>query len=782
VLQETRIFRFEGFELDSSHRLLVRDGQPVSLNARTLDVLLYLAEHPQRLVTKDELLQAVWQGSFVEESNLAQHIFLLRRALTAAGAAGSLVVTVPGKGYQFTAAVELVPQPPLAEMVVQGVSSVTRVLVEEETVEEVTGEIAAAPKKISRSLSSGWSWALAGVAAILLLCAGGWLLWCHLHPAVQTPILVVMADFQNATGDPALDRVMDRAIQISIEKSPSLNLLPRSKIDQTLAEMVRKPEAPLTAAVGREICQRNSGQAMLHGVLSRLGSNYVLQMEAEGCATGKQLAVYQATASRDELLAKLDTAAGQIRRQLDKSQASRERYAIPLEHVTTPSLEALRAYSEARSSLDHGDARTAGLLLEHAIALDANFTSAYRALGIIYYNRQDFVQASAYYKRAFDLRDHVTGRERLNIEISYYNGGIRDLESAAREMLLFDQMYPGSSANWVNLCNAYTQLGWYPQAVEAGQKALRLGPNNGLASIVLARALVRANRLDEAKQVAQQAIAGGREQVTTHGILFQIAFAEGDTTAMKTEGEYGLTHGFPLSSLGDLANAAAAGGRLREAEDDLERAHAEALRTGDSDMADSYLLDLAAILAELGQPAQAAATLDRMRGDAGYPSDVARLRVDLGDLAPAQRVLSLDTDFTRYSTIHNHVETPLLRATLALHDHKSAEAVHLLEPARPYQMRSFEVPYLRAQAEAEAGMLDATASDYQLILDNPGVDPTAPEYSLAHLRLARVLALERKIEPARAEYQKFFTAWKNADADLSLLHAARAEFSKLPAK
>lgn len=776
--------KFDGFILIPAERTLLRDGCPVELNARTFDLLVYLATHPQQTLSKDELLSSVWPDAIVEESNLSQHIFLLRKMLASTGSSSKLIATLPGRGYQFVPQVVREPHHPSAmkqadapqSLVYRSVESVTSIVVEEET-----EEIVLAPKTLPNYRSRRWPWMLAGVAATLLLITGGFLYWRHTRPP-KPPILVVMADFQNATGDPALDHVMDRAIQISLEKSPSLNLLPRSKIDQTLAEMVRKPEEPLTAAVGREICQRNSGQAMLHGILSRLGSSYVVQMEAEGCATGRQLALYQATVSRDELLDRLNTAADRIRSQLGKSQASSERYTIPLEHVTTYSLEALRAYSEARASLDHGDARTAGPLLEHAIALDANFTSAYRALGVIYYNRQDFVQASAYYKRAFDLRDRVTGRERLNIEISYYNGGIRDLESAAREMLLFDQMYPGSSANWVNLCNTYTQLGWYPQAVEAGQKALRLGPNNGLASIVLARALVRANRLDEARQVAQQAIAGGREQVTTHGILFQIAFVESDTSAMKTEGEYGLTHGVPLSSLGMLAGAAAAGGRLHKAQDDLERAHEEALRTGDSDMADSYLLNLAVIQAELGQPSQAAAALGRMHGDAGYPGDVARLRVDLGDLAPAQRVLSLNTDFTRYSTIHNHVEIPLLRATLALHDHKPADAVRLLEPARPYQMRDFEVPWLRAQAEAEAGMLDAAAGDYRLILDNPGVDPTAPEYSLAHLRLARVLALEKKIEAARAEYQRFFSAWKDADADLPLLRAARAEFSKLPAK
>jgi DNA-binding winged helix-turn-helix (wHTH) protein/tetratricopeptide (TPR) repeat protein len=786
-MKTDNLFRFGEYEVDAQARTARRHGTPLALNRRAFDVLLYFVQNPGRAISKDELLKSVWADATVDENSLAQSVSVLRRALEEKRGENGYIVTLPGRGYQFVSAVEIVAEedtrlapagatalaaPPGAvdggtELVFQKRTVRTSVITEERA--------ALAPPRQPNPFRSRVAFGL--VLAALLVAA--WLSWLHFRP-VPPPTLVVLADFENSTGDADFDRFLNRAIQIDLEQSPFLSLLSRSKIRETLGEMRRKPGEPFTPTLAREVCERNNGQAMLHGTLSKLGGSYLLMLDAEGCVSGERLGGYKAQVrTREDLLSALDTATGRVRQQLGESTASRERFATPIAQATTASLDALRDYSQGVDSFERGDSKTAEDLLDSAIALDPNFASAYRALGTTNYNRHARVQAAAFYKKAFDLRGATTERERLSIEALYYGGAILDYEAAARTFILFNRIYPGDPGKWGNLCNLYTLMGEYPQAIEAGRQALRLDPKSAFVAEVLARAYLRANNFAEARKLADASVAARKDRWGTHSILFQIAYAQQDEARMKSEGEWGLGHQSVNTALDDLALAAATGGRLHEALDDLERARTEALRSGDADYADACLLDTAYVLAKMEQPERAAESLRQLKGDAGYPDAAAQLRAETGDPAPAQRLLATANPVTERDTIHVYCNLPMVRAALALLAHRPADAVRAIEPARPYQLRDFEVPYLRAQAEAEAGQLDAAARDYRLILDNRGVDPIAPIYSLAHLRLARVLVLQKKPAQAREEYNALFAAWKNADADLPLLVQARKEYRAL---
>ncbi len=780
-MQESRrLFQFEGYEVDPAARSVRRGGQPVPLTPKTFDLLLYLVRHPHQLVTKEELLTAVWAGSFVEEGNLSQHVFLLRKALAGTGQAERIVVTIPGKGYQFTAPVRELPLDVVAAkgsgLVMHASQSITRLVVEEETDDEAPAQrvLADAGRRRGRLV-----WA-AVTAALVSVTVGSFLAWQRLHPAPAGHIDLVLSEIENSTGDPDFDRTLNRALMIDLEQSPFLSLLTPSRIGETLAEMQRKKDEVLTPALALEICERNNAQAILHGAIAKLGSKYLVILGADSCVSGKQIAGYKAEAgSKEEVLGALDTAAGRVRKQLGESAASLERFQTPIAQATTPSLDALRAYSQALERADQGDMKASAGLAERAIALDPNFASAYRTLSIDYYNQADFVQASAFITTAFDLRERTTERERLAIEIAYYAFGVNDYEATIRSMKLFNQIYPNSANNWGNLCNMYTQLGEYPEAIDAGEHAYRIDPHSGFVAEVLARAYKRANRFADAKRVANASVAAGNSHGGIHSILFQVAYAEHDADRIKKEGEWGLSHQHANESLEDLAAAAATGGKLREAVDDFSRSRSEALRGGDRDFADAALLDQASVQVTLNEPARAAETLKQLKGNGGNEGTLAALRAELGDLGAAQRFVAATSESDEKNTIRVYCELPRVRALLAFKAHKPGEAVQVLEPARPYQLRNFTVPYLRAQAETEAGALDAAAADYRLILDNQGVDPIAPEYSLAHLRLARVLVLQKHFDEARIEYRTFFQAWKDADADLAILHDAKREFAQL---
>ncbi|MGC2161765.1 MAG: hypothetical protein WA634_07660, partial [Silvibacterium sp.] len=182
---------------------------------------------------------------------------------------------------------------------------------------------------------------------------------------------------------------------------------------------------------------------------------------------------------------------------------------------------------------------------------------------------------------------------------------------------------------------------------------------------------------------------------------------------------------------------------------------------------------------EFGETTQAAAALKQLHGDGGDPADLAFDEAETGKLGPARRLVATIDPRTEKNTLRVYIDLPLLRAELALKAHKPNEAVQLLDPAQPYQLRDFAIPYLRARAETDAGQFDLAAQDYRLILDNQGVDPLAPAYSLSHLGLARVLVKQKKIAPAYAEYRRFLDLWKNADQNLLILAQARNEYAKL---
>jgi tetratricopeptide (TPR) repeat protein len=637
----------------------------------------------------------------------------------------------------------------------------------------------ALPADAQRRRQGVLRWAAILLPAAALIALALTLAWRHFSP--PPPISdIVLADFTNTTGDTAFDHTLSQALEIDLAQSPFLNLLPRPTVKETLAQMQRKTDEALTPDLAREVCERNNAQAVLYGTIAGFGSKYLLTLAAESCVNGKRVAGYKAeAASKEAVLGALDKAADQMRRQLGESAASLERFGTPIAKATTSSLEALRAYSQALESSDRGDIAVEITLFERAIALDGNFASAYLGLSNSYYNRRDFVQAAAIVRKAYDLRANTTERERLNIEIAYNEYGTWDFEAAIASMKLYNEIYPSDASNWFSLCNMYSALGEYPEAIEAGEHAYRLGPHSGSGAEILARAYRRANRFAEAKRVAAAAIADGKDLWGIHSTLFQIAFAESDKATMKTETDWGITHDQLSQTLTNLGFVAASEGKRRQAIKDFSLARQEAIRSGDSDFADGASLWLAAILFEFEDPGGAAACLKQMKGDGGDPGTLDFFKAELGDPVPAQRLVArIDSSSTR-NTLSLYFDRPMLRALLALKAHKPAEAVAEMEPARKYQMRDYGVPYQRARMEAEAGMLDQAAEDYRLILAHQGIDPIWTDYALSHLRLARVLARQKKVDEARREYRGLLDTWKDADSDLPLLRAAKSELARL---
>lgn len=755
-------------------------GEPVTLTPKTLDLLLYLVAHAERVVTKDELLSSLWPDSFVEESNLSQHVFLLRKVLAGCNLGDRVIVTRPGRGYQFGVQVESfgIDAAPLAtaaggDLLVKAVQTTTTLVVTEET--DPGGALGRLLPGSARGRRSLWI----AAAVVLALGAGtGLLAWIGRPRPVSRK--VVLAQFKNQTGEAVLDDSLQSGLRIDLEQSPYVDLMGHGRIAEILESMSKPADTQVTGDVAREVCERGNYQVLLSGEIARIGTQYLLTLEAASCETGEAVAAEKETVSGEgAVLAAMDALTRRMRRELGESRRQVAEFQVPLAQATTSSLEALRAYSQGLEASDRGDVVAEQGLLQHAIALDPYFASAYKELGVSFYNRGDFLQAAETIQKAYDLRAHTTERERMAIEIAYNTYGTGDWEAAIASLRLYNEIYPNDASSWFALCRLYSQLGEHPQAVEAGEHGYQLAPHSGAGAENLAWAYRRASRFADAKRVAAAAIAEGKERRGIHSTLLQIAFAEHDAAALKTQTDWALAHPQFGPLLEDLGFIAASQGKLREAKADFARSRQEGLRNGDADFADDASLYLAGVLVEYGDPRGAAESLKRMRTTAIDEGTAAYFQADLGDLAPAERQIAKIAASDSKNTLNLYFDLPELRACVDLKQNKPQKAVIDIEPAGKYQLRDLGVPYQRARAEAEAGMLEQAAADYRLILANPGIEPIWPEFTLTHLRLARVLAASKQTAQARLEYQTFLEAWKDGDPDLPLLIAAKREMAAL---
>ncbi|MGA3212255.1 MAG: winged helix-turn-helix domain-containing protein [Terriglobales bacterium] len=788
-LAVSQLYRFDEFVIDLGRRTFARNGESISISPKAFDVLTYLVTNPGRVVTKDELLKAIWPDSFVEEGNLAQHISGLRKAL---GERASDIVTVPGRGYQFAAQVrtespvDLLPEmqaldnrapdpmPAKAEdALVRGAREGAPELNEESLPAPVDGKAMPASRRV---------WPYYALAAVAVLAAAVWAGWRWLRPAAPAEFYkIVVADFTNTTGDATFDNTLKRALEISLEQSPFLDVMSERETVGTLQMMGQKGDTPLGVNVATELCVRSNRQVVLSGGIASVGSSYLLTLEATDCNSGKQLiAAMEQIAAKEKVLGALDVAADRIRRGLGESAKSRGSFQVPILQATTTSLEALKAYSLGQDLIAQGKGGSEALpFFQKAVALDPQFAMAYGALAIDYYNLDEYKLAAQYFQRAFDLSGSVSEREKFILRAHYYDLSQKDLAQAINAYQQWAATYPREWVPWVNIANDWTQLGRYAEAIPAGVRALELEPSRGGNIIynVLTRAYKRANRFAEAKATAQRAVQRGKDSASLHALLFEVAFAEHDQKALSREIKWGQDHGDDWYFVYDWAFAEASLGKYGEAEDLFRKSYEIAERDNLPEVADGVLLDRASMEFHFGFPDVSRATLGRLHKPDPDSPDFAFLSAMMGD-APAQSFLDAHMSGT-HDTLMAYHYVPLVRAALALQHGAPQDAIAALESAAPYEMADFRVQFVRGQAYLQANQPKKAASEYQKILDNPGIDPVNWMYPLAQLGLARARALQNRNSESRGEYDKFFALWKDADPELPVLKKAQLEYAHL---
>jgi DNA-binding winged helix-turn-helix (wHTH) protein/tetratricopeptide (TPR) repeat protein len=800
-----RFYEFGPYVLNPLKRIVLQHGEPVALTPKCFDVLLALVEHAGEVLIKEELMESVWPDTIVEEGNLNRNVSTLRKVLGESPNNHRYIVTVPGRGYRFVAKVREVSEEH-AKLAWQELKGTNLSEALEFPPETAVGKAAARPISVplpsivrpqrpKRILgpASRLLWLAIGVAAgslaLLILFKSGF----RAKPVLSVNDLILIADFSNTTGDPVFDDTLKQALSVQLTQSPYLNILSDARIHAGLQLMTKPQATKLTSELAQDLCQRTGCKTYITGSIASLGNQFVIGLRAINCQTGDFLAQEQVTAkNKESVLKALDEAGTNLRKKLGESLLTVQRFDTPLAEATTPSLEALKAYSLGIKKVQENDI-AAVPFFKRAIEFDPNFASAYEALGVAYYNLGESGLSRENFAKAYEFRERVSEREKYMIAARYYSYVSGDLERAIETYQLWQQAYPRDASAHANLGGLYGAVGQYEKAIDETLEGVRFNPDAGSNYSNLLLSYAALNRLDAAKRAYEQEIARKIEDPVSKANRFGIAFIEGDTGEMdrlmawsvgKPEGEDIL--------LAAKSDAEAFAGHAEKAQEFSRRAVQSALRSFQKETAAQYQMDEALWQAEFGnreiaRQHTAAALALTGNHDTQILASLALART--GDFAQAEKMANDLGNRYPSDTLVNSYWLPAIRGAIEINRNEPTIAIKLLVAATPYELASPQAwsglggplypAYLRGWAYLLLRQGSDAATEFQKLIDNPGFMLACPLRPLAHLGLARAYALQANATKARSAYQGFFNLWKDADPNIPVLKQAKLEYAKL---
>lgn len=780
------IFRFGPYELRVRTRELYKNGTKLRLRAQPFRVLQALLEQGGGIVTRDELRQLLWPGdTFVDfEHGLNNSIKELRAVLSDSAGEPRYIETLPKLGYRLLMPVNIAS----AEVETLDVSQPSK-----------GGSNAAATASestTSRSRQIAWGgWRLALLLAAFGLSAA-LLAKYFFHPnralALREKDTIVLADFENATGEQIFDDALRQGLAAALEQSPYVRVLSDRKTAVILKQMGRSPDDRVTGRTAIELCQRSGSKVMVQGSISSLGTNYLIGLTAIRCDTSDGIAHEQTEAKRKEdAISALGTASIRLREHLGESTLSMQKYNTPLEQATTPSLEALKAYGMAMSALRGGD-RPAIPLFKKAIEFDPGFGMAYGRLAGIYLNLGETELARENALKAFQLQDRLTESERLVIEAWYNIYVTGDLEKAAQLNEIELQNYPASAGVLNDLGNIYFILGRHEKANELFRQSLVLNPNVSITYGNLAGGLLATGRVGEARAVLADA---ENQTLPTDYFLLQVhyweAFVEGNTKEMeRILSQAASVSGARALLLSEQARTEAYFGRFEKSRRLSELAAKLMVNGGEKESAAACLAELALREAEIGDASLARRTVLHALQLARSQTVVtlaALLMAQTGDFQQAQTFVKELNKKYPSDTLIQRYWFPTIRARIELRQGTWSKALETLSAAVPFDLAApptltiitLYPVYVRGEVYIASGDGKRAEAEFSKLIAHPGMVLNFPLAALARLGLARAYAISGDSARAHDSYQKFFELWKGADPTLPILKQAKAEYARL---
>jgi DNA-binding winged helix-turn-helix (wHTH) protein/tetratricopeptide (TPR) repeat protein len=793
-----RFYEFGPFRIDPARELLSRDNEPIPLTSKAFQTLLLLVENSEQVVSKERLMKTLWPETFVEESNLTKHVSMVRKALGQTAQDRGYIVTIPGVGYRFAETVRVISV---------NANGASEGQVGAASIPKEPAAVKAAPRK---------GWPTIAAALIVLIAAGFLTSNLYRRPRTAEPLTekdtVLLVDFLNSTGDIVFDDTLKQALSVSLSQSPFLNVLSENKVTATLNMMARPAARPLTPDLARELCQRAGSKAYIAGSIANLGNQYVVGLKAVNCANGDTLAQEQGSAAaKEKVLDALGIAAARLRTELGESLATVQKFDVPLQQATTPSLEALRAYSLGRKEAGEQGPRVALPYDLHAIQLDPNFAMGYFAAGYDYFILGEVGRASEYYTKAFALSGQASEREKLTIAAAYYQSVTGELEKATQTYKEQIASYPRDSRAHLDLAIVYGQQGQYEDAVATVREAVRLAPDEVASYGVLGYDLLASQRIDEAMQISQQAQARKLDDFVLRQVLYALAFLKNDSRGMEEHAAWFTGKAaVENSGLSLESDTAGYGGHLAVARELTTQSVDSAVRNGHKESAAIWQANAALREAGFGNVGAARKVADDalklLPGGQAVEVETALALAMAGDTV---RAASLAQDLNRRFPLDTQVQAlwlPTIQAQIELDKGHTDAALNHLHATASMDLAAIQFlsnvsclypVYVRGEAYLAAGNGGAAVGEFQKILDHSGITWNCWTGPLGRLGLARAYALEAGVDlastkksgskpadpamldKARNAYREFLMLWKDADPDIPIFQEARAEVAKL---
>ena len=790
--------------------MLSKHGTRIRLQGQPFVILEILLARAGRVVTRDEIRETLWPSdTFVDfEHGLNTSVKKLRQVLCDSADEPSYIETVRGLGYRFIAPVEVELEDTEPPAGLNGAPEENEpVAIASETVVEVPAATTLPLPTAQTPYLNLRKAAVFVLVALVVLLAAGALLYRH-RVNRQTSLTendtVVLADFDNSTGDAIFDETLKTALNLSLRQSPFLNVLPDTKVAKTLQLMTRPAGTKLTPDLARELCRRAGSKAYIAGAIGSLGKQYVLALEAVNCQTGDPLAREQVTAaSRDQVLAELGAAASKLRAKLGESLAGIQKFDTPLPEATTYSLEALQAFSLGRKVLNEKGPAAALPYRQRAIEIDPNFAMGYLVVGDSYRNMSEVGRAREYYAKAFQLREHTSQREKLAILAAYYSVGTGEREKAAQTYQQEIESYPRIDSAYGNLGSVYAEQGLYEKALEVTKEAARLSPDTVSWRENIANNDLALQRFDEARQALREAQARKLDDYILHNALYGVAFLDSDSAAIAEQQRwYASRPEYENFGLALESDTEAYAGHLSKARELTKKAVATAVRADSKENGAIWQANAAVAEAAYGNALEARRSAEKALQLAptsqSVESEAALALAMAGDTKGAK---FLTQDLAQRFPLDDQMRSiwlPSIRAQLALDEKNPVAALSALSAGSPIEfglqtfVNNFSClypTYVRGEAYLASGQGRAASAEFQKIIDHSGIVWNCWTGALANLGVARANALESKtargpdVDAARfralAAYKNFFKLWKDADANIPILKQAKTEYAKL---
>lgn len=646
-----------------------------------------------------------------------------------------------------------------------------------------------------------------GAAVVLLGAAVGGGLWYHAQQShrLTDKDTVVVADFENSTGDAVFDSTLKTALTVALDQSPFVNVMSDAQVQATLKLMTLSADAKLTPDVARELCERAGARAYIGGSIASLGNEYVIGLKAVNCVTGNALAQEQVTAEgKEKVLNAVGDAATKLRGELGESVNTVQKLDVPLEQATTSSLEALQAYSLGQTANSEQGSMASLPYDQRAIQLDPSFAMGYEAVASDYFSMGELARGNEYYAKAFSLRDRASQRENLLISGQYYLNVTGELDKAAEAYQETLAIYPREYRTANDLAIVYGELGRFSDAAAMMQHAQQLNPDFVGAYENGANYQLALQRFDEARRLIGEGERRKLDDFIEHLDLYALGFLQGDGAAMQAQEQWMDSHpqvqNFGLSLAADTMAFA---GHEKQAQD-LTRQAAESAVQADSRESGGVWWENGALReAAFGNGAltrqDVAAGLKLAPTSQSVQVEAALADAMIGDDGDAQAMSQALNQKAPLDTQMQSLWLPAIRAQMALNHKDGAGAINDLQAALPpieYGQFAFLAnvtclypTYIRGEAYLAESRGSLAAAEFQKILNHSGMVWSCATGALAKLGVARAYALEAKnatgadADAARvralAAYKDFLALWKDADPNIPVYQQAKAEYAKL---